>query len=200
MTLKNILKEIDVRMPSETEEDTVLMYINSALRMYGRHIGKRNMESFDGVAGINIYPLPSGVKEECIKSVTVNGIEREAKRYDERISDLSYSLEPTGYIMFYGKMCGGEKIKILHDSWQEAKYRDEMESDEEFEAQDLGVDNEYIGAVIFGALAEKSEVDEEIEAANNFRNKADEVVARATQGRYSKRGKYPKTRDVMKRG
>jgi hypothetical protein len=62
----------------------------------------------------------------------------------------------------------------------------------------LGVDDEYVNAVIYGALAEYNEVNEEIEAANNYRNKADEIVARAMQGRYSKSGKYPVTKDVMR--
>ena len=191
MILLDILDEINMRSGADIEEGMAIRLINSAVRTYGRYIGRGSMESIKGVKGVGIYPIPPGINSESIRSVIVDGVEYKPLRYDELADNESWSIDPAGFIHISG---GGEEITILHDSCCQAKGRD---SCEDFDEQDLNVDDEYINAVIYGALAEYGEVAEDIEMANNYRSKALDVVARAMQGRYQKRGKYPVTKDVM---
>jgi len=195
MMMKDILRDINLRIPYNIPEDSLVVFINSALRRFGRHIGRDSIESFKGIEGISLYPVPGYVNPESIKAVTVNGRAYSPRRYDEELSDMSYSLTPSGYILL-SSVREGDTVNIYHTSCYEAKLR--SEAGDEFDTQDMGIDGEYADAVIFSAISDYMETCEDIVAANNYRSKCDEIVKRAMQGRYQKRGKYPVTKDVMK--
>lgn len=197
MKLIDIIKELNLRSGADIDDDVWVVYINSALRTFGRYIGymqrgalRREAEK-DG-----LYKLPDVIKDESIKGVWISGEQILPARYDEDQREGTYCIVEPGKLRI--NVSDWNYGYIVHNSVAEAETRDESNSEDEYNGQDLGVDDEYINAVIYGALAEYNEVSEEIEAANNYLNKADEIVARAMQGRYSKSGKYPVTKDVMR--
>jgi hypothetical protein len=191
----DIIKELNLRSGADVDDDVWVMYINSAIRVYGRYIGRLERLGIPFVENGVLDYNENGkrVNGESIKSVWIDGVQLQPIRFDEPEREGTYCIEP------------GDKVRINAGEWEQgelwhysvipAKTRDDIK---DFDNQDMNVDDEYINAVIYGALAEYNEVNEEIEAANNYRNKADEIVARAMQGRYSKNGKYPVTKDVMR--
>lgn len=200
MKLIDILKELEIRSGADVSEDQWIIFINSALRTYGRYIGRLQYQDIAGMFVIDgVIDFSGGqsrrLAEEAIKSVWANGVQLEPVRFDEPEREGTYLI------------LAEDKIKVNVDTWEDggiwhytvvpANTRDKSNSDDEYNGQDLGVDDEYINAVIYGALAEYGEVAEDIEMANNYRSKALDVVSRAMQGRYQKLGKYPTTRDVM---
>ena len=176
--MKSIIKEIRLRLPYNINEDDIVLYINSAIRRYGRHIGiyRSQMLKLSGNRG----ELGS-ICPECIKAVFCG---------DREITD--YKLHG-GEIILNGKP--GKEITVYHTSCNTAKTRDE--AGEDFDNQDLKVDSEYIDAVVFSVAADYMETAEDITAANNYRAKCDEIVRSAMQGKYIKRGKYPVTKNVL---
>ena len=196
MKLIDILKELEIRSGADVSEDQWILFINSALRTYGRYIGYMQRGGFhQSEVNAGIYNLPDVIKEESIKGVWISGEQILPARYDEDQREGTYCIVEPGKLRI--NVSDWTSGYIVHNSVAEAKTRDKSNSDDEYNGQDLGVDDEYINAVIYGALAEYGEVAEDIEMANNYRSKALDVVSRAMQGRYQKRGKYPVTKDVM---
>lgn len=197
MRLIDIIKELNLRSGADIDEDVWVMYINSALRTFGRYIGRMTEATiFKGMEDNSGWiHLPEAIKSESIVNVDADGKRLVPAEIGENRDGTYATYLPEGIRINAGDWETGH---IYHTSVKKCDGRDAFDREGDFEGQDMNIDEEYVNAVIFGALAEYNEVNEEIEAANNYRNKADEIVARAMQGRYIKRGKYPVTKDVMR--
>ena len=204
MYLREVLNILNTKMPSKLREEEWILYLNSAIRRYGRDIAKEDYLRFDAASGVKIYPIPK-YAADGIKAVTVGGRGIKIKLYDEADTDDYCIVSPTGYIAlsFYPK--GGERVCIMfscarrYDTWQDTLNREDIgdaQRKDIYDCQECGVYDDFTDAVILGAMAEYAEAAEDTAAADNYRQQAETIVKCARQSRYAKRGKYPKTRVV----
>ncbi len=189
MKLGEILKSIDLRRPNAFPEETKICFINSIIRQWGHIIGKSQEEEFVAEEGVFRYPLPEGVEGDGIKAVEAGGERLEPIRYDEEMRDGTYKLEPAGFIILNG-VAAGKKVKIIYNECKEFKGFD---GDDYLEA-DCGVYDSFADILVYGALYQLADADEDINAAANYKERMSELISFARQGRYLKHGKYPVVR------
>lgn len=195
MLLGDILKELDLMLPNPYTADEKITFLNKTIREIKRYASKLETYSFDANA-LNIYPLPEEIAAEDILFVSVNGREFPP----ENISDEGccfYCLIPTGFIVFEPAPKTGERIEITCYASRLFKASDCFESESDFLAQETKIDEEQRFLLLYGAMADIALATEDAEMSNNLRAEYNALKSEAMQGKYKKRGKYPKTRIVM---
>lgn len=198
MRLKDLIDEIDRMRPTALGNNEKLEYINAGIRRFGAEIGKSDMQSFETLKGMSLYPLPEGILPEFIKAVVVDGKLCKAVLYEEDMGDNSFMLEPYGFILLSGKK-GGRSVEILYNSCNVFEgFSEESGSEKDFLEQDCGVHDSYAQILVFYALCLISEAEEDIKAAANYKAHCDEILRHARQDRYEKRGKYPTVKGAWK--
>jgi hypothetical protein len=192
MKLGRILKSIDIRRPNSFEEDCKIEFINSVIRQWGHIIGKVQRYEFITEGGKEVYPLPDGAEGDSIKAVYIGGVRAEAEKYESEVLSGRWQIEGEGYM----RLCeeGGKRVEVFYCDCKEFEGFKEgyLESD-------CGVRDSYADILVYGALYQMAECEEDINAAANFKERMDELLRRAMQGRYLKDGKYPTVREVRGR-
>lgn len=207
MTLREIIDDIKLRLPNPYDEDNIVNFLNKTLRDIQRVAAKADVYEFNTAVGIEMYPLPSYVAPEGIKSVTVGG---DDYSYTARIGEIRtgqfYFIEPTGYINIHPVPRKVMDVNIVHDSVtpflkqsEVAELNPEMteyEISSEYDGQEANIHDEYMELLPLGVFIIIANASEDINLANNYRIEYNSLKASATQGKYLKRGKYPTTRMV----
>lgn len=206
MTLKDVINDLSVRLQHTLTEDDIIRYINYALYDIKRVAAKLDVFRFKTVDGVNLYPIPSYISPEGIKTVTVNNTEYLPRRMNELQSDCIYHITPDGYINFLSMPKGGSAVLITYEGIAPLLTLGEVrelnadmtedEAQEYYNSQDMGIDDEYVQLVPLWVAISAAEVMEDINLANNFRAQYNQMYQKAQQGKYLKRGKYPITRVV----
>lgn len=188
MKLGEILKSIDARRPNALEEDTKICFINSTIRQYGKIIGKGAVYEFETEEGKNLYKLPDGEEGDGIVAVFIGEAEAECLEIGEEARDNSYIIMPAGFIRLSGT--GAKQVKIIHNACVPFETFD---GDDYLEA-DCGAYDSFADVLVYGALYQMAESEEDLNAATNYKEQMMEILKRAQQGRYLKRGRYPKVK------
>jgi hypothetical protein len=207
MTLKDIIDDLSVRLQHTLSKDDIVRYVNYALYDIKRVAAKLDVFGFDAQEKVSLYPLPTYVAPEGIKTVTVDGTEHLPKRLNEVQKDCTYHITPDGYINLYPAPKVGQKVYIAYEgvsplltlSEVEELHTDLAEEDVQafYENQDTGIDDEYAILIPLWVAISAAEAMEDINLANNFRVQYNNAYKKAQQGKYLKRGKYPVTRVVQ---
>lgn len=207
MMLKDVINDLSVRLQHTLTEDDIVRYVNYAQQDIKRVAAKLDVYRFDATTGISIYPLPTYITPEGIKTVTVNNTEYLPKRMNELQKDCVYHITPDGYIHLLPMPKGGSKVLITYEgaspllTLNEVKeLHSDMSSEEAqdfYNNQDAGIDDEYAVLIPLSVAISAAEVMEDINLANNFRVQYNATYQKAQQGKYMKRGKYPTTRVVQ---
>ncbi|MBO4898452.1 MAG: hypothetical protein J5590_09170 [Clostridia bacterium] len=195
MLLGEILNELDLMLPNPYSADEKTVFLNKTIREIKRFAGKLETYVFDANA-LNLYPLPEEIAAEDILFVSVNGREMEAENISDEGCDFYYLL-PTGFITFEPAPKVGDKIEITCYASKLFKTSDAFESETDFLNQETLVDEEQRFLLLYGAMADIALATEDAEMSNNLRSEFNALKAEAMQGKYKKRGKYPKTKIVM---
>ncbi len=133
---------------------------------------------------------------EDILFVSVNGRERKPKNIDDEGDEFFYLL-PTGFIALEPMPKTGDVIEIVCCAARLFKTSNAFESESDFLNQETLIDEEQRFLLLYGAIADIALATEDTEMSNNLRAEFNALKAEAMQGKYKKRGKYPKTKIVM---
>ena len=195
MLLGEILNELDLLLPNPYSADEKIVFLNKTIREIKRYAGKLEAFVFDANA-LNIYPLPEEIAAEDILFVSVTGREFPPENISDEGCDFYYLL-PTGFIVFEPAPKTGDKIEITCYASRLFKTSDCFDSESDFLNQETKIDEEQRFLLLYGAMADIAIATEDAEMSNNLRAEFNALKAEAMQGKYKKRGKYPKTRIVM---
>jgi len=207
MTLKDIIADVERRIPHTLTEDDIVRYANYALHDIRRVAAKLEIYSFDSMSGISLYPIPTYITPEGIKTVTVDGSEYLPKRLNEREHGSLYHVTPDGFLQISPTPRAGKEILIVYEGINLFLTLDETEElnpdmteeeqSAEYYGQDGGIDAEYAQLIPLAVSAAGAEENEDLNRANNFTARYNALYRKAEQGKYLKRGKYPITRMVQ---
>lgn len=191
MNLKTLIKELDLFLPSPYSAEEKAIFLNKTISELSRFGGKSDILKIKGT-GQGLYPLPY-IEGECIEGVSVNGREYFSKGIYEE-GDFFYIIMPDGFINIEPAPKPGDEIEIYHYALQPFKMQNFFESEEEFLSQEITLDTEYKYLLLYGAMADMSLSMEDSAMANNLREEFNILKRDALQGRYRKKGGYPKVK------
>lgn len=207
MTLKDIIDDVGRRIQHTLSEDDIVMYANYALSDVRRVAAKFDVYSFDTTSGVSIYPLPTYIAPEGIKTVTVGGGEYLPKRLNEASRDSYYHITPDGFLQLSPTPRGGKEVLIAYEGVELFSTLAEIEegnptlTEEEkselYYGQDPNIDEEYSQLIPLSVASAVAEEMEDLSRANNLMARYNALYRKAEQGKYLKRGKYPVTRMVQ---
>lgn len=200
MKMKDILADVRVRMPNAFEEDSLVLWLDSALRDIYKVLALREGITFTAVDGQAIYPLPADVCCDLISAVVQNGRELTARRIGDEAIPGSWSKVTEGFIGLYPAPKKGDTITV----WYFAKpprlltAAEAEEAGVDYAGQEIHLDPDY-GEMLKTALCITiAEAREDVALANNYKINYNMLLARARQERYEKDGKYPVTKTVKR--
>lgn len=201
MKLHEMIETIKKRRPTAFSDGDITDFLNTSVRRFGRFVGTADIYSFPTAEGAALYPLPTYIGGENIKRVTVGGVMYEPALYDENMGDKTYAIEPGGYLLINPAPKGIKEAEVLFNGCAEFASLEEVtelspdktadEIRNIWREQDCGCADEYTDVIIYGALSDMAEAEEDIGAAANFTERVHEVLKHAKQSIYSRRGKYP---------
>lgn len=207
MTLKDIIDDLAVRLQHTLTENDIVRYVNYALNDVRRIATKLDIFEFNTFDDLTLYPIPTYITGEGIKTVTVDGTEYFPKRLNEVEKDCTYHVTPDGYINLYPKPKNGVTVYIAYEGISPLLtltevgeiYTDltEAEAQAYYEEQDTGIDDEYAQLIPLSVAISAADIMEDVNLTNNFRGQYNVIYQKAQQGKYLKRGKYPTTRMVQ---
>ena len=182
MLVSEILNKIDLKAASPYSQDEKIAFLNTVIEDIKRFAGVTEIFKFTS-SGLKMYPLPTFIAGECIKSVSVNGREIAPAVYGES-GDSFFFLMPSGFIGFSSAPKKGDAIEILYSALIQV-------SDADDEAE---IDCEYVPLLVAGAAADIAAAMEDISLANNLRSEYNRLYAEGLQKVYRKKGCYPRTK------
>lgn len=205
MTLRKILDDIALRMPHAFSEDQVVLFLNKVLKDIGRCCARIEAEEKNTVEGREIYPLPTYIRPEGIKSVTIGDKAYEPALIEEGVRNRQYYFPISGYIAFNPTPeKAGETIRIVFEDHTEfltlkeigelhPLYTDE-EKQEAFDTQVAGILDYYTELLELGVFIIIANATEDIDLANNYTLQYNAKKEEASYAKYMQRGKYPVTK------
>lgn len=191
MKLAEILKTVDAKRPNEFNEEVKICFINSIIRQFGKIIGKSAVYEFEAEEGVCKYPLPKGEEGDGVKAVFVDDERYNAADIDEGCGEGEYIIMPAGYISI--KAPAGKTVKIIHNA---CKPFEDFENGGEYLKEDCGAYDSYADILVYGVLYQMAECEEDINAAQNYKEQMNEMLKAAKQSRYLKRGRYPVVKET----
>lgn len=200
MTLGSILEDVKVRMPNAFETDSLVGWINSALRDIYKVLAMREGFSFKAIGGQTVYPLPADIACDLISAVVVGGREQRARRIGDDVLPGSYFKAAEGFIGFHPAPKHGETITVWYFA-RPAQLLTEQKATEagvDFAAQKIRLDPDYAEMLKTALCITIAEAREDVALANNYKVSYNMLLTRARQERYEKDGKYPVTKTVKR--
>ena len=210
-TVQQLIDKVDKRysIPPDWDNDDIIDVFNDEMRHIFRELQiKASPYEFTTIAGQPFYSMASDMEIEFIEyvgvttdtTVTVNSYFREY----EYESDMNKIL--SGYK--YGVTPGGENL-ILYPIPDTTGYnvrviyykRPALLSGDDLTATP-GIEEDWQIILVYAAIIEiaGSGDNPDIAIVNNYTRKYNDIMEQILQSRYERLPKYPRTKDVMKRG
>jgi len=101
MRLGQILEDVKVRMPNAFEEDSLVIWLDSALRDIYKVLALREGFTFSAVHGQSVYPLPADISCDLVSAVVVDGKELTARRIGDDVVPNCWSKVTEGFIALH---------------------------------------------------------------------------------------------------
>jgi len=208
MTLQVLLNNIAARYNSAATEAETIVFINEAIEKVWRYIAKDSTTEVETTEDVAIYSFPSGVKPEAINAVTISVTEEDATNetiWEQRNLNpmgLNDPYQPNSwakvdeltFIVTPVPTEDGQVIRIYYQMEPPTYVIGDV-------AEDLEdyIRKDYIQAIQFDALASLFETYGDIQSSNNYTIRFNAELGRLRAEKWSKSGKFPRTKDVMKR-
>ncbi len=199
MILSDILEDIDNMLPNPYTADEKVTFLNKTINEISRCAGKCDAYIFNANSHLRIYPLPHFIRGETIICVSLNG--KVLKPLSERDSGEGYYLLLDNFLGFTVRPKDNSRVMVVFEGVNSILKLKEVLAlcleEEDFLAQEIRLDEEYRYLLLYGAMADIAAATEDTQLSNNLRAEFNTLKADALQGKYKKRGKYPRTGVVL---
>ena len=201
MTLRELIDDINLRMPNAFDESDLVKFINIALAEGYRHITDYEVYAFEAARGVSVYPLPTFIKFDMIENVWAGKKEYLPKNYSDEVLGNVYYAVPGNFIGLSPVPNEGE----IFIRYKEKPTPFNVISDEdrntpslltEYYEQTLNVSDEYAELIKYGVFIIIAEAKEDVNLANNYKQNYNSVIVSARHRRWKESGKYPAIKNV----
>lgn len=204
-TVKQVLDDIQVRLPHEYINDTLFLWINETMKKIYKDLAIQEQYSFTTRAGQELYVLPENCSIDMINNVTIStkarsqenpydwGNFEELKSYlpNENMTEKGYYDGRSGAIGIYPVPQDVRKVDIyyLKKPKMITKIDDYIE-----------LDDNYVDLVKYNVMSiiAMSGHNPDIELANEYILLYNNLVQKANENKNEQQQRYPLIRDVKK--
>lgn len=204
-TVKQVLDDIQVRLPHEYINDTLFLWINETMKKIYKDLAIQEQYSFTTRAGQELYVLPENCSIDMINNVTIStkarsqenpydwGNFEELKSYlpNENMTEKGYYDGRSGAIGIYPVPQDVRKVDIyyLKKPKMVTKIEDYIE-----------LDDNYVDLVKYNVMSiiAMSGHNPDIELANEYILLYNNLVQKANENKNEQQQRYPLIRDVKK--
>ena len=206
ITVKQILEDIQVRLPHEYTEDNLFVWINETMKKIYKDIAVEDCYSFITAPGQNIYSLPENCSVDMITSVTISsnaisgenpdnwGIFKELRSYipDEKMTVAGYFDGTEGTIGLYPMPQDTRKVFIYY-----LKKPKMVTSIDDY----LELDDNFIDLVKYNVMSiiAMSGYNPDVELANEYILLYNNLVNKANESKNEQQQRYPIIRNVNRK-
>lgn len=204
-TVKQILDDIQVRIPHEYSEKSLFLWINETMKKIYKDLAIQDQYSFTTQAGQELYSLPENCSIDMINHVTISTKARNQKNpYDwgnfveirsylpnEKMSEQGYFDGREGAIGIYPKPKDVRKIDVYY-----LKKPKMVTSFDDY----IEIDDNYVDLVKFNVMSiiAMSGHNPDIELANEYILLYNNLVQKANENKNEQQQRYPVIRDLRR--
>ena len=204
-TVKQILDDIQIRLPHEYSRESLILWINETMKKIYKDIALQDCYSFITSAGQNVYSLPENCSIDMITSVTISsnqrtaqnpydwGIFEEIRSYipDEKMNVSGYYDATEGTIGLYPVPQDVRKVFIYYLK----KPKMITHEDDYIELDDNFVDLIKYNVMSIIAISGHNP---DIELANEYILLYNNLVQKANESKNEQQQRYPIIRSVYR--
>ena len=205
-TVRQILEDIQVRLPHEYGEKSLFLWINETMKKIYKDLAIQNQYSFITSEGKELYSLPDDCSIDMISSVTISTKDRnqnnlydwgnfeELKSYlpEENMAEKGYYDGREGAIGLYPCPSDIRKVDIYY--WKKPTMITNLD---DF----IELNDNYIDLVKYNVMSiiAMSGHNPDIELANEYILLYNNLVGQANESKNEQEQRYPIMRDIVKR-
>lgn len=202
-TVKQILDDIQVRLPHEYSQESLMLWINETMKKIYKDIALQDCYSFVTSAGQNVYSLPENCSIDMITSVTISSNSRTAQNQynwgefkeirsyisDEKMNVPGYYDATEGTIGLYP--CPEDVRKVFIYYLKKPKM---ITSENDY----IELDDNFIDLVKYNVMSiiAMSGHNPDIELANEYILLYNNLVQKANESKNEQQQRYPIIRNV----
>lgn len=205
-TVKQVLDDINVRLPHTYTQDNLFLWINETMKKIYKDLALQEFYSFNTATGQELYSLPEDCSIDMINSLTMSekardtnnpydwGNFKELKSYmpNERMTQPGYFDGRDGLIGIYPTPQDVRKIDVFY-----MKKPKMITSEDDY----IELDDNYIDLVKYNVMSiiAMSGHNPDIELANEYILLYNNLVQRANENKNEQQQRYPVIRNFYKR-
>ena len=204
-TVKQVLDDIQVRLPHEYDKKSLFLWINETMKKIYKDLAIQEQYSFITRSDQELYSLPEDCSIDMISSVTISnkarnqdnpydwGTFKELKSYleNENMIEAGYYDGREGLIGIYPTPKDVRQIRVFY--WKKPK----MITDE---SDFIELNDNYIDLVKYNVMSiiAMSGHNPDIELANEYILLYNNLVQRANEDKNEQKQRYPMIRNMVK--
>jgi hypothetical protein len=205
-TVKQVLDDIQVRLPHTYDENSLFLWINETMKKIYKDLAIQEYYSFTTSSGQELYTLPENCSIDMINNVTISekarnqnnpydwGKFKELKSYlpNEKMLELGYYDGREGLVGIYPTPKDVRKVDIYY-----MKKPKMVTSVDDY----IELDDNYIDLVKYNVMSiiAMSGHNPDIELANEYILLYNNLVQKANENKNEQQQRYPVIRNIITR-
>lgn len=205
-TVKQVLDDIQTRLPHEYNQDTLFTWINETMKKIYKDLAIQEQYSFTTSAYKELYTLPEDCSIDMISSITMSNKARdednlydwgaftELKSYlpEENMQEAGYYDGREGLLGIYPTPKDVRKVNVFY--WKKPKMVTDL-------SDFIELNDNYIDLVKYNVMSiiAMSGHNPDIELANEYILLYNNLVGQANEAKGEQEQRYPIMRDIVKK-
>lgn len=204
-TVRQVLKDIQVRLPHEYTEDSLFLWINETMKKIYKDLAIQDQYSFTTSAGQELYSLPENCSIDMINSVTISSKARSQENpYDWGNFEELRSYLPEEKMTVRGYFDGREGAIGIYPAPQDVRKVDIYFMKRPQMVNDLDdyieIDDNYVDLVKYNVMSiiAMSGHNPDVELANEYILLYNNLVQKANESKNEQQQRYPTIRNIRR--